>query len=86
VAGIIGIWLGRRAETSSPIASLLESASMQTTLTEVNTGRRLISKDVAPAVLHDRCQSVAFVLPQVPPSRRAYAVNWALRGGASPGR
>src|SRR3977135_1200437 len=44
VAGLIGAWLGRRAETSSPIASLLASARTQSSLPELQPGRTLLTR------------------------------------------
>ena len=39
VAGLIGLWLGRRAKTSSQIAALLAGARTQMMLPELNPGR-----------------------------------------------
>ena len=44
VAGLIGLWFGRRAETSSPIASLLASARMQSSLPEVDPSRTVLNR------------------------------------------
>src|SRR5437016_6292333 len=44
IAGAVGVWLGRRAETSQPIGSLLANARMQPSLPEVNPGRTLVNR------------------------------------------
>jgi hypothetical protein len=43
-AALIGGWLGRRAETSPPIARLLASARSQTSLPELRPGLTLINR------------------------------------------
>ena len=78
VAGIIGIWLGRRAETSSPIASLLASARMQKTLPEVNPGRTLINRLWPLLFSTIGAGALSFVWPQVPAVAAGFAVIWAL--------
>ena len=78
VAGIVGIWLGRRAETSSPIATLLASARMQTTLPEVNPGRTLINR-LWPLLLSAiGAAGVSFVEPQVSAVAAGFTIIWAL--------
>ena len=78
LAGIIGIWLGRRAETSPPIASLLASARMQTTLPEVNPGRTLLNR-LWPLLLSTiGAGALTFLWPQVPAVAAGFAVIWAL--------
>jgi hypothetical protein len=71
VAALIGISLGRRAETSAPIASLLASARFQTSLPELGPGRTLLVSTVGAGAL-------AFVLPQVPAVATGFAIIWAL--------
>jgi hypothetical protein len=41
---VIGAWLGRRAETSPPIARLLATARTQTTLPELRPGLTLVNR------------------------------------------
>jgi hypothetical protein len=41
---LIGVWLGRRAETSPPIARLLATARTQTTLPELRPGLTLLNR------------------------------------------
>ena len=78
VAAGIGIWLGRRAETSPPIANLLASARMQSSLPEVHPGRTVLNR-LWPLLLSTiGAGAVAFVLPQVPAVATGFAIIWAL--------
>jgi hypothetical protein len=77
-AGLIGIWVGRRAETSSPIASLLASARSQSTLPELNPGRTLVNRLWPLLFSTIGAGALAFVLPQVPAVAAGFAVIWAL--------
>jgi hypothetical protein len=43
-AVVIGVWLGRRAETSPPIARLLATARSQTMLPELRPGRTIVNR------------------------------------------
>jgi hypothetical protein len=78
IAAMIGIWLGRRAETSPPIASLLTSARFQTSLPELGPGRTLLNR-LWPLLL---CTIGAGVLgiwePQVAAIAAGFAIVWAL--------
>jgi hypothetical protein len=77
-AGLIGIWLGRRADTSPPIAALLATARMQPSLPELNPGRTLVNR-LWPLLLSTiGAGAVAFVLPQVPAVATGFAIIWAL--------
>src|SRR5436309_1042540 len=44
VAIAIGVWLGRRAESSHQIANLLASARMQPSLPEINPARTVLNR------------------------------------------
>ena len=78
VAAVIGIWLGRRAETSPPIANLLASARMQSSLPEVHPSRTILNR-LWPLLLSTiGAGAVAFVLPQVPAVAAGFAIIWAL--------
>jgi hypothetical protein len=78
IAGVIGVWMGRRAETSPPIANLLASARMQGSLPEVNPMRTVLNR-LWPLLLSTiGAGAVAFVLPQVPAVATGFAVIWAL--------
>jgi hypothetical protein len=77
-AALIGIWLGRRAETSPPIASLLASARFQTSLPDLGPGRTLLNR-LWPLLLSTvGAGAVAFVLPQVAAVATGFAIIWAL--------
>jgi hypothetical protein len=77
-AALIGVWLGRRAETSPPIASLLANARMQTSLPEVHPSRTVLNR-LWPLLLSTvGAGAVAFVLPQVPAVATGFAIIWAL--------
>jgi len=77
-AGLIGVWLGRRAETSSPIASLLATARTQTTLPEVNPARTILNRLWPLLISTVGAGAVAFVVPQVPAVATGFAVIWSL--------
>jgi hypothetical protein len=78
VAAGIGLWLGRRAETSPPIASLLAGARMQPTLPELQPGRTLLNRLWPLFVSTVGAGALAFVLPQVPAVATGFAIIWAL--------
>src|SRR5436305_7417911 len=78
LAGLIGIWLGRRAEASPPIASLLANARMETTLPEVSPSRTVLNR-LWPLLLSTvGAGALAFVLPQVPAVATGFAIIWSL--------
>lgn len=77
-AGIAGLWLGRRGETSSPIASLLASARMQSSLPEVDPARTVLNR-LWPLLLSTlSAAALGLILPQVPAIAAGFAVIWAL--------
>jgi hypothetical protein len=77
-AAVIGVWFGRRPETSTPIASLLASARTQTTLPEVEPARTILNR-LWPLLLSTiGAGAVAFTLPQVPAVATGFAIIWAL--------
>ncbi len=78
IAGLIGIWLGRRADTSPPIASLLASARTQASLPELSPSRTLLNRLWPLLVCTIGAGALAFVLPQVPAVASGFAVIWAL--------
>lgn len=74
----IGVWVGRRAEASAPIASLLASARMQPSLPELNPGRTVLNR-LWPLLLSTvGAGALSFVLPQVPAIATGFALIWAL--------
>jgi hypothetical protein len=77
-AGLIGLWLGRRAETSPPIASLLASARTQASLPELNPSRTVLNR-LWPLVLSTLGAGVlGVILPQVPAIATGFAIIWSL--------
>ncbi len=78
LGGLIGMWFGRRNETSSPIASLLASARMQASLPEVDPSRTVLNR-LWPLLLSTLgAAAVGLILPQVPAIAAGFAVIWAL--------
>jgi hypothetical protein len=78
LASVIGIWLGRRAETSGPIASLLASARTQATHPEVNPARTTLNRLWPLLVSTVGAGAVAFLFPQVPAVATGFAIIWSL--------
>jgi hypothetical protein len=78
IAGLIGLWLGRRNAASPPIANLLASARTQAFLPEVNPARTLLNR-LWPLLLSTLgAVALGLVLPQVPAIAAGFAVIWAL--------
>jgi hypothetical protein len=78
LAVLIGIWVGRRAEASPPIASLLAAARSLTSLPQVNPARTLVNRLWPLLVGTLASGAVAFALPQVPAVAAGFAIIWAL--------
>jgi hypothetical protein len=77
-AVLIGVWLGRRAETSPPIARLLMTARLQTTLPELRPGLTLLNR-LWPLLLATLGAAVLSVFePQVAAVAAGFAIIWAL--------
>ena len=78
LAGLAGLWLGRRAATSPPIATLLANARSQPSLPEVNPARVLLNR-LWPLLLSTLgAGALGVVLPQVPAIAAGFAIIWAL--------
>ncbi len=78
IGGLIGMWLGRRAETSPPIASLLASARTQASLPEVDPARTLLNR-LWPLLLSTLgASALGVILPQVPAIAAGFTIIWAL--------
>jgi hypothetical protein len=77
-AAVVGSWLGRRPETSQPIASLLASARTQTSLPEVEPARTLLNRLWPLLISTIGAGALAFTLPQVPAVATGFAIMWAL--------
>lgn len=78
LAAAIGLWLGRRPQTSAQIASLLASARTQPSLPEISPGRTLVNRLWLLLVSTIGAGALAFVLPQVPAIATGFAIIWAL--------
>jgi hypothetical protein len=77
-AGAIGLWLGRRAATSPPIASLLASARTRASLPEVDPARTVLNR-LWPLLLSTLgAGALGVIAPQVPAIATGFAVIWAL--------
>jgi hypothetical protein len=75
---VIGVWLGRRAETSPPIARLLATARTQTTLPELRPGVTVVNR-LWPLLLYTIVFSALGVLrPSVSAVAAGGAIIWAL--------
>jgi hypothetical protein len=78
VSGMIGLWLGRRAETSPPIATLLATARSQPSLPEVNPARVVLNR-LWPLLFSTLgAGALGVILPQVPAIAAGFAIIWAL--------
>src|SRR5438105_1726612 len=78
IAIIAGIWLGRRAETSQQIATLLASARMQPSLPEINPARIVLNRLWPLLLCTVGAGALAFLLPQVPAVATGFAIIWAM--------
>ena len=78
VAALIGVWLGRRAEATPPIARLLASARTQTSLPELRPGATIANR-LWPLLLSTFTAGVlGFFAPQVAAVAAGFAIIWAL--------
>jgi MYXO-CTERM domain-containing protein len=78
VAAVIGLWLGRRRETSEGIGRLLSSARTTQVLPELEPGTILFNRLWAFALLTVVSGGVAFLFPQVPAIWTGFALIVAL--------
>jgi len=78
IGGLIGLWLGRRGDTSPPIASLLASARTQASLPEVNPPRAVLNR-LWPLLLSTLgAGALGVIAPQVPAIAAGFAIIWSL--------
>lgn len=76
--GLIGLWLGRRNQTSPPIAALLASARTQSSLPEVNPARMVLNR-LWPLLLSTvGAAALGLIAPQIPAIAAGFAIIWAL--------
>jgi hypothetical protein len=78
LAVVIGLRLGRRAQTTPPIARLLSGAKVTTTLPEHHPTAILLNR-LWPLLLFTLLAGgLAFLAPQVPGIAAGFAIIWAL--------
>ena len=77
-AVLIGIWLGRRAETSPPIARLLATARTQTTLPELRPGTTIVNRLWPLLVYAIAFSALGVFRPPVAAVAAGGAIIWAL--------
>jgi hypothetical protein len=78
VASIVGLRLGRRAETSPPIARLLSGAQSSTSLPEHHPSAIIINRLWPLLVFTLLAGGLAFLAPQIPGIGAGFAIIWAL--------
>jgi hypothetical protein len=78
IAALIGLRLGRRAETNPPIARLLASAKSSTSLPEHHPSAILVNRLWPLLVFTLAAGGLAFLAPQVPGIAAGFAIIWAL--------
>jgi hypothetical protein len=78
VSAAIGVWFGRRAAASQPIATLLAGARTQPSLPQVQPTRTLLNRLWPLLVLTVGAGALAFTLPQVPGVAAGFAIIWSL--------
>jgi hypothetical protein len=78
IATGIGVALGRRAETTPPIAKLLAAARMQSSLPELQPGVTLLNRLWPLLVLTVGAAALAFFEPQVAAVGTGFGIIWAL--------
>jgi hypothetical protein len=78
LAGLAGLWMGRRPQTSAQIASLLASARTQASLPEITPARTLVNRLWPLLFSTIGAGALAFLLPQVPAIATGFAIIWAL--------
>lgn len=78
IAGLVGLRLGRHAETSPPVARLLAAAKASTALPEHRPGSILINRLWPLVVFIVLSGGLALLAPQVPGIGAGFAIIWAL--------
>jgi hypothetical protein len=78
IAGLVGLRLGRRAETSPPVAKLLAAAKASTALPEHRPGAVLINRLWPLVVFMVLAGGLAFLAPQISGIGTGFAIIWAL--------
>jgi hypothetical protein len=78
LATVIGLRLGRRAQTTPPIARLLAGAKATTTLPEHHPNAVLLNRLWPLLVFTLLAGGLAFLAPQIPGIAAGFAIIWAL--------
>jgi hypothetical protein len=78
IAGVTGLWMGRRAHTNPPIARLLASAKASTSLPEHHPSAILVNRLWPLALFTLLSGGLAFLAPQIPGIAAGFAIIWAL--------
>lgn len=78
LAAVVGAMIGRRAQTSPPIARLLANARMQRALPDLHPGRVLLNRLWPLLVSTIAAVALAFVFPQVSAVAGGFAIIWSL--------
>jgi hypothetical protein len=78
IAAVIGLWLGRRPETSQGIGRLLADARHSPSLPEQEPGRTMINRLWPLLIVIAAAAGIAFLVPQVPAIGAGYALLVAL--------
>ena len=78
VAAAIGLWLGRRATASPPIARLLASAKAATMMPEHRLGFTILNRLWPLLISTLAAAALAFLAPQIPGIATGFAIIWAL--------
>jgi hypothetical protein len=78
LATLYGLWLGRKNDTSPPIARLLAQARVATVLPQDRPGTILLNR-LWPLLLSTiAAGALAFLAPQIPGIACGFAIIWAL--------
>ncbi len=78
IATLVGLRLGRRAETSPPIARLLSGARASTALPEHHPSSILLNRLWPLLAFTLIAGGLAFLAPQIPGIAAGFAIIWAL--------
>ena len=78
LASAFGLYLGRRAETTPPIARLLAEAKAATMMPEHRPGSTILNRLWPLLLLTLACGAIAFLAPQIPGIAAGFAIIWAL--------
>ena len=78
IAAIAGLWIGRRAHTSTGIGRLLADARHSPSLPEQEPGRTMINRLWPLIIVIAAAAGIAFLVPQVPAIGAGYALLVSL--------